>query len=148
MVSRMTLFKSVFIDREAGEIIRLVASVCLFVCKKHQRVFFSRSIQNGWTFKIVVFSTGCAIAVDHAFNVDLLLAFMDLMTNMNSRLQQYYYTGEVRYVLTMNRTLLYSFTYIPCFTFISQAADLVLNSTESTSLSLHPPSPHWSPGPS
>ncbi len=58
------------IDREAGEIIRLVASVCVFVC-----VFvclsvraLSRSIQNGWAFKMVVVLTGCAIAVDHTFN--------------------------------------------------------------------------------
>ncbi len=68
-------------------------SVCLFVClsvclselsclnskrssetqvsytlKKHHRVCISRSIQNGWAFKVVVVSTGCAIAVDHAFN--------------------------------------------------------------------------------
>ena len=50
-----------FIDREAGEIILLVASVCLFVCLY--------SIQNGcWAFKMVVVSTGCVIVVDHAFN--------------------------------------------------------------------------------
>ncbi len=43
--------------------------VCLCVCLlKHHRVFISRSIQNGWAFKMVVVSTGCAIAVDHAFN--------------------------------------------------------------------------------
>ena len=28
----------------------------------------SRSIQNDWAFKMVVVSTDCAIAVDHAFN--------------------------------------------------------------------------------
>ena len=30
----------------------------------------SRSIQNGWAFKMVVVSTGCAILVDHAFNLE------------------------------------------------------------------------------
>ncbi len=30
--------------------------------------FISTSIQNGWAFKMVVVSTGCAIAVNHAFN--------------------------------------------------------------------------------
>ncbi len=39
-----------------------------YTLKKHQREFISRSIQNGWAFKIVAVSTGCAIAVDHAFN--------------------------------------------------------------------------------
>ncbi len=34
----------------------------------HPSVHISRSIQNGWAFKMVVVSTGCAIAVDHAFN--------------------------------------------------------------------------------
>ncbi len=71
----------VFIDREAGEIIRLVASMCLCVCAakgpmkqksatllKHHRVLISRNIQNVWAFKMVVVSTRCAIAVDHAFN--------------------------------------------------------------------------------
>ena len=38
------LYNDVVIDREAGEIIRLVASV-------HPSV--SRSIQNGWAFKIM-----------------------------------------------------------------------------------------------
>ena len=51
--------------------------VCLSVCpssqvsytlKKHHRVCISTSIQNGWAFKMVAVSTGCAIAVDHAFN--------------------------------------------------------------------------------
>ena len=42
--------------------------VCLWLCDYVTRVFFSRSIQNGWEFKLVVVSTGCAIAVDHAFN--------------------------------------------------------------------------------
>ncbi len=41
--------------------------------KKHHRVYISWSIQNGWAFKMVVVSTCCAIAVDHAFNVELLL---------------------------------------------------------------------------
>ncbi len=45
----------------------LVAFVCLSVCG----YFISRSIQNGWAFKIVIVSTGCAIAVDHAFNFGL-----------------------------------------------------------------------------
>ncbi len=36
--------------------------------KNHHRVFISRSIQNGGTFKMVLVPTGCAIAVDHAFN--------------------------------------------------------------------------------
>ncbi len=111
------------IDREAEEIIHLVASVrpsfCVFVClcspawavwpltlshlnrfsngtewsilvlsfakyskrsiepqvsytlKKHPTFFISRSIQNGWAFKMVVVLKGCAIAVDHAFNYSL-----------------------------------------------------------------------------
>ncbi len=29
----------------------------------------SRIIQNGWAFEMFVVSTGCAIAVDHAFNL-------------------------------------------------------------------------------
>ncbi len=40
--------------------------------EKHHRVFILRGIQNGWAFKImkmVAVSTGCAIAVDHAFNL-------------------------------------------------------------------------------
>ena len=49
----------VIIDREAGEIIRLLASVRPPVCP---------SIQNGWVFKMVADSTGCAIADDDAFN--------------------------------------------------------------------------------
>ncbi len=40
----------------------------------HRRVFISRSIQNGWAFKMVVVSTGCAITVDHAFNMKLMIA--------------------------------------------------------------------------
>ena len=62
---------AIFIDREAGEKICLVASVCLFACLcvcPSYRVFISRSLQNYWAFKMVVVSTGCAIAVDHAFN--------------------------------------------------------------------------------
>ncbi len=64
-----------FINREAGEIIRLVASVLLsvrpfsYTLKKSHRVYISRSIQNGWAFKMVVVLTGCAITVDHAFNL-------------------------------------------------------------------------------
>ena len=54
------------IDREAGEIIRLVVSVHLSV--NALTATHVRSIQNGWAFKMVVVSTGCAIAVDHAFN--------------------------------------------------------------------------------
>ncbi len=41
--------------------------VCLSVCA--HRVFISRSIQNGWAFKMVAVSTGFAIAVDHPFNL-------------------------------------------------------------------------------
>ncbi len=43
-----------------------------YTLKKHHRMVISRSIQNGWAFKMVVVSTGCAIAVDHAliFNVN------------------------------------------------------------------------------
>ena len=40
-----------------------------YTLKKHCKAFISRSIQNGWVFKIVVISTGSAIAVDHAFNL-------------------------------------------------------------------------------
>ncbi len=36
--------------------------------KRHHKVFISRSIQNGWAFKMVVVSTGCALAFDLAFN--------------------------------------------------------------------------------
>ncbi len=69
----LSMIYYIFIDREAGEIMRLVASVCLQLCprspvKKCQRVFISRSIQNGRAFKMVFVSTGCATAVDHAFN--------------------------------------------------------------------------------
>ncbi len=35
---------------------------------KKIRVLISRSIQNGWAFKMVVVLTGCTIAIDHAFN--------------------------------------------------------------------------------
>ena len=42
--------------------------------KKHHRVFISRSIKNGWAFKMVVVSTVCTIMVDHAFNVPFPLA--------------------------------------------------------------------------
>ena len=52
---------TIFMDREAGEI-NTFGRVCLSVR------FTSRSLQNGWAFKMVVVSTGCAIAVDHAFN--------------------------------------------------------------------------------
>ncbi len=41
--------------------------VCLFVCVSELSCFISRGIQNGWAFKLVVVSTGCAIAVDHTF---------------------------------------------------------------------------------
>ncbi len=78
-------YRWIFIDREAGEIMRLVASVCLsvyiyvYVCvciselsclilKKHHKVVISGSIQNGWVFKMLAVLTGCAIALDHAFN--------------------------------------------------------------------------------
>ena len=40
-----------------------------YTLKKHHRVLISRSIQNGWAFKMVVVSTCCAIAADHAFNL-------------------------------------------------------------------------------
>ena len=39
-----------------------------YTLKKHHRVFISRSVQNGWAFKLVDVSTGCAIAVDHTLN--------------------------------------------------------------------------------
>ena len=38
-----------------------------YTLKIHQSVFITRSIRNGWAFKVVVVSTGCAITVDHAF---------------------------------------------------------------------------------
>ena len=53
----------VIIDREAGKIIRLVATVC-----PSFNALTLEPIQNGWVFKMLVVSTGCAIAVDHAFN--------------------------------------------------------------------------------
>ncbi len=40
-----------------------------YTLKKHNRVYISRSIPNGWAFKMVVVPTGGAIAVDHAINV-------------------------------------------------------------------------------
>ena len=56
----------IFIDREAGEIMHLVASVCLSVClcvcvhlREHSKWL---GVQ-----KMVVVSTGCAVVVDHAF---------------------------------------------------------------------------------
>ena len=60
------------IDRGSGEIIRLVASVCLFVCLSvcpTSLSCLSKSVLNGWALKTVLVSTGCALAVDHAFNV-------------------------------------------------------------------------------
>ena len=45
-----------------------------YTLKKHQRVVISWSIQNGWAFKMVVVSTGCAIAVGHAFNKSIVLS--------------------------------------------------------------------------
>ena len=89
---------SIIIDCEAREIIRLVASVrpfvCLCVCvcvyrfptgaewlakyskrssETQIRYTVKKSVHlkehsNGSAFKMVVVSTGCAIAVDHAFN--------------------------------------------------------------------------------
>ena len=63
----MALNFLIIIDRKAGEIVRLVASMCLFVCLC-VCLFISMAIQNGWAFKMVVVLTGCASAVDHAFN--------------------------------------------------------------------------------
>ena len=86
--------KNIIIAHEAGEIICLVVSILhpywrrvvdigtwhakyskwssetqvSYTLKRHHRMCISRSIQNGWVFKMVVVSTGCAIAVDHAFN--------------------------------------------------------------------------------
>ncbi len=67
------LLIQISIDREAGEIMRLVASVCLCVC-----VFVCLSklsclnhLTYGWPFIMVAVLTGCAIAVDHAFNTRL-----------------------------------------------------------------------------
>ena len=62
----------IFIDRKAGEIMHLVASVCLFVCLYKECI--SRSVRNGWVFKVVVVSTCCTIAVDHTFNRGMGLA--------------------------------------------------------------------------
>ena len=45
--------------------------------KNHHRVCISRSIQNGWAFKMVVVSTGCAIAVNYAFNYIHVFMFTD-----------------------------------------------------------------------
>ena len=84
------------IDREAGDIIRLVASVCLFVC-----VFvgvFRASISLGFligcTFNSVAVSTGWAFAVDHALNEYLyidwgdakvtVVTFMKVFVNKNT----------------------------------------------------------------
>ncbi len=49
-----------------------------------QTVFISRGFQNGWTFKMVVLATGCALAVDHAFNFDLNFLKNSLLKAMNS----------------------------------------------------------------
>ncbi len=46
-----------------------------YTLKEHHRVCIARSIQNGWVFKMVVVATGCAIAVDHAFNIILLSCY-------------------------------------------------------------------------
>ncbi len=35
-------------------------------------VFILRDIQNGWAFKMVVLSTGCAITVDHPINIEFI----------------------------------------------------------------------------
>ncbi len=40
-----------------------------YTLKKHHKVVIFRSIQNSWVFKMVAVSTGCAIAVDNAFNL-------------------------------------------------------------------------------
>ena len=50
----------------------MVASVCLFVCLFVCVYSVHRKGQNGWAFKMVVVSTGCAIAVDHAFNIIIM----------------------------------------------------------------------------
>ncbi len=46
--------------------VRLFVCVSVCVCV---RVFTSRGAQNGWAFKMVVVSTGCELAVHHAFNL-------------------------------------------------------------------------------
>ena len=53
----------------------LFGSVCLsvrFVCLSVGALMLENIIecasQNGWAFKVVVVSTGCAIVVDHALN--------------------------------------------------------------------------------
>ena len=61
IVVTVNLIPFIFNDREAGEIIvwyHPSVSLCI-----------SRSIQNGWAFKMVAVSTGCAIAVDYAFKL-------------------------------------------------------------------------------
>ncbi len=67
----------IFIDCEAGEIIRLVVSVRLSVCLSVCLSVHQRSIQNGRMFKMVVVSTSCAIAVDHAFNYLVIVGSMN-----------------------------------------------------------------------
>ncbi len=56
-------FTGLFINREAGEIIRLVASVRPSV----RPSMLIESTSQG-AFKMVVVLTGCTIAVDHTFN--------------------------------------------------------------------------------
>ncbi len=41
-------------------------------------LLMSSSIQNGWAFKMVVVSTGCAITVDHAFNLKAIFCQLSL----------------------------------------------------------------------
>ena len=48
-----------------------------YTLKKHHRELISRGVKNNWAFKMVVVSTGCTLAVDHAFNVPFREGFQD-----------------------------------------------------------------------
>ncbi len=49
-------------------------SICLFVC-------LSIGAQNGWAFKMVIVLTGCAIAVEHTFNLNQLF-FLEFLLGL------------------------------------------------------------------
>ena len=62
------------------------------------RVFISRSIQNGWAFKMVVVSTGCAIAVDHAFNITQIAGQLAGFLNDSAELAEKIYPAGMSIV--------------------------------------------------
>ncbi len=66
-------FWTIIIDHVAGEKICLVVSICPsvrpFVCwSSPEHLYHYMGVQIGCAFNSVVFATGWAFAVDHAFN--------------------------------------------------------------------------------